>query len=220
MATSDTTHRVTATRPAPAGDGVEGNEHLTGVVGALLLLPLAVEGVTILFIGQLITLHMFLGMLLLGPIGLKLASTGYRFVGYYAGRQAYRRKGPPPTALRVLGIGVVLSTVTMMASGVALLLVGPGSRGMLVPIHKVSFIVWVALAAVHVLAHLRGAYVSVRAEYGPRSRARMRVTRRAARAWTVLAAVLAGVILAIVAIPRFGPWQHRRHEDRSAQLAR
>ena len=39
---------------------------------------------------------MFLGVLLIGPVALKLASTGYRFVRYYTSEPRYRRKGPPP----------------------------------------------------------------------------------------------------------------------------
>ncbi len=206
MATSATTKP--AVPPVPPDPGVEGNERLTGITGALLLLPLAVEGFTILRIGQLISLHMFLGLVLLAPIGLKLASTGYRFAGYYSGRAAYRRKGPPPMPLRILALGVVPSTIAMMASGVALMLVGPADRDPLLLIHKVSFIVWVALTAFHVVAHLRGSYASVEAEYRPRRRREVKIAGTARRAILILTAVLAGVIVALVAIPEFAAWHH------------
>ena len=58
--------------------------------GALLFVLLAVLGVTILRIGQLMWLHLFLGLLLIGPLALKLASTGYRFARYYTGQPSYR----------------------------------------------------------------------------------------------------------------------------------
>jgi hypothetical protein len=132
--------------------GAESNERLTASGGAILIVLLAVEGVTIVFIGQLITVHLFLGMVLLGPIALKMATTGYRFFSYYGGRPVYRRKGPPPMPLRLLAPLVVASTLLVMVTGVALLLDGPSSRSSLLPIHKVSFIVWVALTAVHMLA--------------------------------------------------------------------
>jgi hypothetical protein len=206
MATS--TQSEPAAPPARTDPGVEGNERLTGITGALLLLPLAVEGFTILRIGQLISLHMFLGLVLLAPIGLKLASTGYRFAGYYSGRTAYRRKGPPPMPLRILAIGVVPSTIAMMASGVALMLVGPADRDPLLLIHKVSFIVWVALTAVHVLAHLRGSYASIQAEYRPRRRPGVQIAGAARRAILILTVALAGVIVALVAIPDFAAWHH------------
>ena len=39
--------------------------------------------------------HMFIGLVLIGPVALKLASTGYRFVRYYTGAPVYVAKGPP-----------------------------------------------------------------------------------------------------------------------------
>ncbi|MEA2159320.1 MAG: hypothetical protein QOD66_1700, partial [Solirubrobacteraceae bacterium] len=56
--------------------GTERNEQLTATVGVLLLVLLAVLGVTIVRIGQLIWLHLFLGLLLVGPVMLKVVSTG------------------------------------------------------------------------------------------------------------------------------------------------
>ncbi len=60
------------------GGGTDGNERLTAATGVVLLVLLAVLGVTILRIGQLLWLHLFVGMLLIGPVLLKLTSTGYR----------------------------------------------------------------------------------------------------------------------------------------------
>ena len=50
------------------GGGTSGNERLTAATGALLLVLLAALGVTIVRIGGLLNEHMFLGMLLLGPV--------------------------------------------------------------------------------------------------------------------------------------------------------
>ena len=93
-------------------------------------------------------------MLLIGPVALKLASTGYRFVRYYTADPSYRRKGPPPAPLRMIAPIVVLTTVLVFASGVLLLLIGPSSRGALLPLHKISFIVWAVFTSLHVLGHL------------------------------------------------------------------
>jgi hypothetical protein len=134
--------------------GTDGNELLTVQTGALLLVLLAVLGVTIIRIGQLTWLHMFLGLLLIGPVALKIGSTGYRFVRYYSGDPSYRRKGPPPLALRALGPLVVLSTIGVLATGVVLLALGPASRSTWLLIHKVIFFVWLAATSLHVLGHL------------------------------------------------------------------
>ena len=89
--------------PADATGSAEGNEQLTAMTGAVLLVLLAAEGVTIAAIvlrHQLLTLHFFIGFLMIGPVLLKLGSTGYRFVRYYTGAAPYVRKGPPAPLLR------------------------------------------------------------------------------------------------------------------------
>jgi hypothetical protein len=62
--------------------GVNGNERLTAMTGALLLVGFAVEGFTVLQVRQMLVLHVLVGALLIGPVLLKIASTGYRFVRY------------------------------------------------------------------------------------------------------------------------------------------
>jgi hypothetical protein len=135
-------------------DGVAGNARLTGSAAVALLVLLAAEGLTVPFIGQLVGPHVFIGMLLIPPVLLKLASTGYRFTRYYTGSQAYRLKGPPSLPMRVLAPGVVLTTVALFATGVALTLAGPEDGGSLKFLHKASFIAWFALMTVHVLGHI------------------------------------------------------------------
>ena len=86
-------------------DGVAGNARLTGAIAAALLVLLAAEGATIPFIGPLLGPHIFIGLLLIPPVLLKLASTGYRFARYYTGSRRLRRKGPaasfsPPSRSR------------------------------------------------------------------------------------------------------------------------
>ena len=90
----------------------------------MLFVLLAAEGVTILQVGRLITPHVFIGMLLVPPVLLKMGSTPWKFARYYLGTPAYRQKGPPLLALRLLGPFVVVLTLAVFASGIALLL-GP-----------------------------------------------------------------------------------------------
>ncbi len=132
--------------------GTAGNRRLTGSTAAVLLVLLAAEGVTVLAIRPLLSVHVFVGMLLIPPILLKLGSTGYRFVRYYSGSRPYRVEGPPPPALRLLAPAVVLSTIALFATGVALIALGPRS-GSLVGLHKASFVVWFIAMAAHVLGH-------------------------------------------------------------------
>src|SRR5579859_3785391 len=175
--------------------GVAGNEQLTAVTGALLVVMLAVIGVTILRIHQLISLHLFVGMMLLGPVALKLASTGYRFASYYGGRRTYRRKGPPAMPVRILAGPVLLTTVLVFASGVVLLVGGPSTRSTWFPVHKLGFVAWLMFMGLHVLWHLPGASHAVRVELGPDGSVVSRVRGRSARLLLIASAVALGVVL-------------------------
>ena len=141
-----------ARRSARLG-GPAGNQILTCASAVVLMLLLMAEGITILEIGSLRSEHMFIGMVLIPPVLLKLGSTAYRFARYYAGTRAYVDRGPPALPLRLLAPLLVLATVIVFATGVALLIVGHKS-GALFTLHKVSFIVWGAVFGVHFLAHL------------------------------------------------------------------
>src|SRR5580765_4997161 len=135
--------------------GSAGNEQLTAVVAALLLLLLAIEGATLLQLRSLLTVHAFVGMLLIPLVGLKLASTGWRMLRYYLGGEEYVRRGPPHVMLRVLIAPlIVLSTLVLFGTGVALLALGQTS-GTVVGLHKASFSVWFGAAGLHVLGHAR-----------------------------------------------------------------
>ena len=186
--------------------GTHGNEQLTAGTSLVLLVLLGVLGVTILQIGALLNVHMFVGMLLIGPIALKMASTGYRFVRYYTANPRYRAKGPPPTSLRLIAPIVVLSTIVVFATGVALLLAGPGSRGTLTPLHKASFVVWLVFVAPHVLGHLVELPGALRADRSAGRPWDDHGSGRAARTITVAGALVGGLVLALLVESQFGAW--------------
>ncbi len=188
------------------GSGTAGNEQLTAMVGVILLVLLAVIGLTILRIHQLISVHLFVGLLLIGPVVLKVSSTGYRFVRYYTHDAAYRRVGPPLPLLRLVAPVVVLSTVVVFASGVALLLLGPSSRGQLLLIHKASFFVWVAVTAVHVLGHLPGLPEHLRAARGTRAAVTGSDPGSGGRTIALTGALVGGLLLALILLPDYGAW--------------
>lgn len=198
------THAVQRWRSALLGGGIHGNEELTARTGVLLLVLFAVLGVTILRIRQLIWLHLFLGFVLLGPVLLKLASTGYRFTRYYARSAVYMAKGPPHLAMRAMGPVVVLSTAIVFVSGIVLMFLGPSRRSTALLIHKASFIVWLALMGLHVLGHLPSLGPALRATGSAASRA---TGPGSAGRWLALAgAIVGGVVLAIFLIGHFGAW--------------
>jgi hypothetical protein len=164
----------------------------------VLLVLLAVEGATIPFLRSLLSVHIFVGMLLLGPVALKLVSTGYRFSRYYGRAREYVRAGPPAPLMRVLVAPVlVLSTLTLFGSGV-LLLASP-HRGAILGLHKASFVVWFGACGIHVLA------------YGLRTLRHLlagRVAGETLRLALLVAAIGVGVIVAAATYPLAAPWLH------------
>lgn len=193
--------------PGRGESGVEGNARLTGALGAVLLVLLAAEGVTILQIRSLLGPHVFLGMLLLPPVLLKVGTTTYRFVRYYAGAPAYRRKGPPPVLLRLLGPFVVASTLVVIGTGIALLIVPASSRDTWLFLHKASFVLWFGVMALHVLGHLLDTARLAPRDWnvGRRSRTtRLRGTRL--RQWALVSSVAAGIPVGLLLLDRVGPW--------------
>jgi hypothetical protein len=182
--------------------GSIGNGRLTALAGAVLLVLLAVEGASILRIGQLLSVHIFVGMLLIGPVALKLGAIGYRFARYYMRGSEYVREGPPVQLMRfVVAPVLVFSTLTLFGTGVALLLVP--HRGPVLLLHKASFIVWVGATSIHVLA------------YALRSGRRVLAERRGdvegwrLRLGAVLLSLAAGAVLAVATYPLARPWLHR-----------
>ncbi len=195
-------------RSRDATGGAEGNERLTGLAGAVLLLLFAAEGVTIVAIRQLLTLHFFIGMLLIGPVILKVGSTLYRFFRYYTGAAEYRRKGPPAPLLRLLGPFVMLLSVTVVGSGVMLALSGPTSFGVWLFVHKASFVLWFLAMTVHVLTYVwrLPRLISADMASGVSRRASAVLAGRPAR-WLLLAAsILTGLALALPVYHRADLW--------------
>ena len=186
-------------------DGVAGNARLTGAVAAVLLVLLAAEGATIPFVGQLLGPHIFIGMLLIPPVLLKLGSTGYRFARYYTGSARYVEKGPPLLVLRVLAPGVVLTTLALFGTGVALLIDGPPSNTLIFA-HKLSFIAWVALMTLHVLGHLLEVPSLASADWRRAGPPEARLAGAGLRTLGLAAAILAGVAVAVLTFSVAQPW--------------
>ena len=164
---------------------------------------------------SLLPVHLFLGLLLLPPVALKLASTGWRFLRYYAGDRLYRHEGPPRPLLRLLAPLLIASTLVLFGSGIALAVVGHG--GLWFVVHIVSFGLWGLLMIVHVLAYLARTLRDGTADWR-RSRKPVLVGARGRRA-ALGGAVLAGVILAVATYPTQQGWVSHRGDRRREGLA-
>ena len=205
-------HAIDSREPGPSRPGqrlrryvgVDGNARLTSSVAAVIFLLLALEGVTILRIGNLLNMHVFVGVLLIPIVVVKISSASWRFAKYYAGDPEYRRKGPPALILRLLGPMVIALTVVVFASGVGLVVLPASFRIELFFIHRASFILWLGVLGVHVLGHL-----SETVRLAPRDwlrRTRRQVAGASSRQWLLVWSVVLGLVAALAITPLTYGW--------------
>jgi len=181
--------------------GSDGNARLTAGVGLVLTVLLVLEGLTLFAVRQLLLPHIFLGLLLVPPVLLKLASTGWRMLAYYRRRGEYVHRGPPPALLRILVAPVlVVSTITLLATGIAAAAVGHG--GILLGLHKASFVVWGLAFGVHFLAHVLKLPPLLVGDWWRADRLAGRRVRR----YLLTTVVVAGLVVAVAAVPLAHGW--------------
>jgi hypothetical protein len=194
--------------------GPAGNERLTSSTGLVLLVLLAVETLTTIALRTYLNVHVFLGMLLLPPVVLKLASTGWRFMRYYARNAPYVAAGPPRLLLRTLAPLLVASTLALFGTGVAMIVVGHRG-GELRTLHTFSFIAWGVLTGVHVLAYLSRVVHDGAADW--RRNAGVVIGGVRSRRALLAGTLLAGVVLAAATLPQqrtvLHHGGHRHHHD-------
>ena len=147
----------------PGTGGPAGNGRLTAILGALLVVGMSAQLLTVIDVRGLISWHFGIGVSLVALVVAKVGSTGYKMVRYYTGSPQYQRMGPPPLVLRLMGPLLILTAAVALWSGINLALVGAdagrttlvtvlGQRVDWVSIHQVATWTWVGVVAVHLLA--------------------------------------------------------------------
>ena len=182
--------------------GVIGNERLTALVSLVLVVVIIVELVTSAFLRIWLPAHTVVGVLLVGPLLVKIGSTGWRFLRYYTRAPAYVRRGPPPLVLRVLAPVLLVTTLVMVGSGIGLVVTGPTQPFLLA--HVFSALVWLPLIAVHSLAHWSQVPRRLADDWSKRRGPRSQVGR-GLRLGVNLSALLLGVIAAVLLFPAATP---------------
>ena len=210
----------------PHTGGPAGNARLTSWTGLLLLALIAAELITLLDVTGLIRWHVAIGILITALVLLKTASVCWRILRYYTRSQPYRRAGPPPLALRILGPLVIASTLGVLGSGIALIAIGSqaSDRPMITllgqsispqDLHQALFILFAVVAGLHLLARFVPAVRQTAGRRGPDA-ANPPVAGRPARITVLTAAALAGVIALVLVLPSVTGWQDEdHHHDRS-----
>jgi hypothetical protein len=182
--------------------GSDGNARLTAATAVVLSVLLIAEGLTLIGgVGRFLVPHVFVGLLLIPPILLKLASTGWRMLSYYRRVEEYVRKGPPQALLRILVAPVlVAATVVLFATGIAATWVGHG--GLLLGLHKASFVVWGIAFGIHFLAHVLKLPQLVAFDWWQPDR----LGGRRLRQFLLAGTLVAGLVVAIGAFPLAHHW--------------
>ncbi len=185
---------------------VEANARLTGTAGIVILILLIAELVTVVLgAGSVLSLHVAIGLILVPPVLVKLASTTWRMVNYYLGAAAYTHRGPPPTGARILGPILSIAIVLVLISGIALIL-GPSSiHQSALQVHKVTFYLALLLIVAHLAMHLTKA-VQLLARDWVNRRDPALMTR--ARSTAIVASVLLGALLALTLAGHAEPYLH------------
>lgn len=186
-------------------EGVEGNARMTAVLGVVLLVAFAAEGVTVLSVNQLFTWHVFIGLFIVPIVCMKVATTGYRFYNYYRGTPAYARKGAPHPVLRITSPLLIVATVLLLVAGIVALAVGPRHADTAITIHQGAAIAWATLVAVHLVGHAIETWKMTTSEV----RGRPAVPRRRARVTTMVIGLLVGVTLGIASLNWTDAWRVR-----------
>jgi hypothetical protein len=193
--------------PRRATMGMVGNERLTALAGAILLVLIVVELATTASLRTLLSAHVFVGLLLAGPLTVKLGSTGYRFLRYYTGAAAYVQKGPPRLALRLLAPILVATTLMLVGSGIGLEVVGPAQEGVVLRLHVVSTLIWMPLLAIHAVAYFPRVPRLVMDDWRtPSAISGVGGHGRGIRLGLNLGALIGGTIAAVLLLPATAAW--------------
>lgn len=198
--------RVNEAEPSPTRQpNPVGNARLTAAVGLLVTVPVLVEVASVLLgVHTFMSVHVFVGLVLIPIVVLKLGTTGWRFVRYYARNRAYVEEGPPQIAMRLLAPLFVLATVVLFGSGVAMGFLHGHGLEIARRLHGPASVVWLLLLGLHVLVYLGRAWRHTMGDVRPAARSLVR--GRVSRACVVVAIVIAGLALAGATVPAQHRW--------------
>jgi hypothetical protein len=191
--------------------------HIAVLCGVLSLLLLAVATVTVLSLDTLWRFHEAAGFVLLPVVAVKLAPIGVRAARYYGGAVLRRPRGrdpgvaitPPVLIARLTAAPLAAALALLLASGIVMWQSGD-QRSTWSTVHNASAIVLGGLIAVHLACHARSTLaLGVRRLVVPGER---RTGGRVPPA-LVAAALVAGIVLAVLTVPA-ASWQpgHRGRE--------
>jgi hypothetical protein len=188
---------------------IERNKRMTAIAGTILFVLIMAMLVITANLDQWRSEHIFVGILLCGPLVVKMGSTGYRFFRYYTKSPEFVKSGPPNILLRLLAPFLVVITILVFISGLGLAFGGHAHERLFSKIHTVSVTLWLPLLAVHIYAYIRKAAGLIK--YDWTSQFKYRVPGRQGRLGINVAAFIlsgaAGIILTPWRFGKHGHWE-------------
>lgn len=184
---------------------IERNKRLTAIAGTILFVLIMAMLVITANLDQWRSVHIFVGILLCGPLVVKMCSTGYRFFRYYTKSPEFVKSGPPNILLRLLAPFLVVITIMVFISGVGIVFGGHAHEKLFQKIHTFSVTLWLPLLAVHVYAYIRKAAGLIK--YDWTSQSKYRVPGRQGRLGINVAAFILSGVAGII----FTPWRFGKH---------
>lgn len=198
-----------------AAASVEGNARMTVNVAVVLFVLFVIQLATVVIsVKTHVTLHVVVGLLLVPPLLVKIATVSWRFIRYYRHDESYLKKGPPTPLLRFLGPFLLLMTLVLFVSGFVLLLAPNafgGPHGIMFHIHDVSFYLWLLLVVIHLAGHASDIRKIAFRDWSRRTRAA--VPGSMLRQSVVLASLGVGLALALGLVGQVGAFQSAVHRS-------
>jgi len=185
----------------------DGNERLTAAVGVILVVLTLIEIATLLLgLHTFLSWHVFVGLVLVPPVAVKLATTGWRFARYYSRNEVYREKGPPQLLMRLLAPILVAATIVLFGSGILMGVTHGEALRIARRLHGPSSVVWLIALGLHVLVYTPRAFHAIAGDLAARSRAAVEGAKL--RASVVAVALVAGAVVGLATLPAQHDWLH------------
>lgn len=186
---------------------IERNKRITAIAGTILFIFIMAMLVITANLDQWRSEHIFVGILLCGPLVVKMSSTGYRFFRYYTKSPEFVKSGPPNILLRLLAPFLVVFTILVFISGLGLAFGGHAYERLFHQIHTVSVTLWLPLLGVHIYAYIRKAAGLIKNDWT--NKPKYRVPGRQRRIGINVAAFILSGVAGIILTPwRFGKHAH------------
>jgi hypothetical protein len=178
----------------------------SALLGMLILFFSIAEIVTVAFLPEALILHIAIGSILGVLIIVKLILNAYRYLGYLKHDHDFRQAGTPRLIMRILSLPLVVTTIVVLGTGMAMVLTGPTAfaTSFLATAHALFAIIWLGLLGYHTFGYW---HRSARSTTRELDRIRSKDTQALARLILAATTVIGAVTLMLLLLPLSNRWR-------------